>query len=175
MSSRPSTLSFRNFGVALQGRVLLKDLTFRIGAGERAALLGQSGSSKSLSARAVLGLMPWPLTLSGTVEVNGTDSARTHALNRWPKTRAAMIMPDTQSAPNPLTTVGHQIGRPLMRHRGLSRAAAREEAVRLMMRMGLPGMEILDRCSPELSAGSGSGCASRWFSPRTNRPSRWMS
>ena len=153
MSARLQTLSFRNFGVALQGRALLTDLTFRIGAGERVALLGQSGSGKSLSARAALGLLPRQMTLSGTVEVNGTDIARTHALNRLPATRVAMIMQDTQSALNPLTSVGHQIQRPLMRHRGLSRAAAREEAARLMMRMGLPGAEILDRCSPELSGG----------------------
>ena len=135
------------------GQRLLDAITFDIRRGERVGLLGQSGSGKSLTASAALGLAPREARLTGQIRLNGLDVTATHVLSRPRQARAAMVTQDTQAALNPLTTIGYQLEQPL-RRRGLSRRAAQDEARVLLDRVGLPDPDqMLRRCSPELSGG----------------------
>ena len=151
--SRKPVLKMEALTVSIGNQPILADVELSIAAGECVALLGESGSGKSMTARAALGLLPPQARLAGRVEVNGRDVSGASALSRDGAARPAMVMQDTLSALNPLTSIGYQLERPL-RRRGLGRAEARAEARRLLADVGLPDPEqIAARSSPELSGG----------------------
>ncbi|QBI53018.1 ABC transporter ATP-binding protein [Streptomonospora litoralis] len=139
-------LSVRDLVVEFGGRSesvrALDGVSFDIAAGETLALLGESGSGKSVTAQAVMGLLPRPAgrVLSGAVEFDGSDlTSRSAAAMRTVRgSQIAMIFQDPLTSLNPVHTVGRQIGEPLRVHRGLRRNAAHREAVELMRRVGIP-------------------------------------
>jgi len=144
-------LSIDRLDLSLGGDRLLDGVSFDMFRGECVGLLGRSGSGKSLTARAALGLLPQDAAVSGKIRINGTDVTHMHALSRPKMARAAMVMQDSLSALNPLCTIGYQLEQPL-RRRGASRGDARTAAVALLARVGL-APKITLRCSPELSGG----------------------
>lgn len=139
--------------VSLGHQRVLDGIGLKLFAGQRVALLGESGSGKSMTARAALGLLPAHAVVTGSMRINDVDVTHLPALSRPAQARPAMVMQDTLAALNPLTTIGHQIAQPL-RRTGLGRTAARAAALDLLDRVGLPDPErIARRCSPELSGG----------------------
>jgi oligopeptide/dipeptide ABC transporter ATP-binding protein len=124
--------------------------------GETVALLGESGCGKSMTARAIVGLLePVAEVTSGEARVSGTD-----LLSADPKRRRAMAGPeiaivfqDALTALNPVYTVGTQLGEPFRIHRGLSRKAARREAISLMARVGIPEPETRVNAYPHQFSG----------------------
>lgn len=147
------TLSINRLGIRLRGRQILRAVSVTVGRGERIALLGQSGSGKSMTARAALGLLPPQSEITGRVEVDGTDVTHAPALSRPAELRPAMVMQDTQAALNPLVTISHQLEQPLRRN-GLRAAQARAKCHDLLAEVGLPDPQrIARRRSPELSGG----------------------
>ncbi|APX02930.1 ATP-binding cassette domain-containing protein [Arthrobacter sp. QXT-31] len=140
-------LSVRNLALSLGARELVQPLTFTVGTGERVALLGASGSGKSLTASALTGTVPEGITASGDVAFSTTAGTRPGAGS------AALIRQDPASALNPLVPVGKQVAMPLRRF-GLSRREAQAEAGRLLVRAGMDGTDrILPRYTGELSGG----------------------
>lgn len=144
-------LTFSRLGAMSGAHRLLDDVDLAVQPGERVGLLGPSGSGKSLTARAALGLLPPGITVSGQVRIGGLDVTRMHALARPDHARAAMVMQDTQAALNPLVSIGYQLEQPL-RRRGRSRVQARVDAAELLDRVGLAD-GLARRCSAELSGG----------------------
>lgn len=96
-------LEVRGLTVSTGGRRLVGPIEFSVARGERVALLGASGSGKSLTATAILGLLPAGLRCTGVVALSGEASSR-HRPGRRPGLGA--VFQATASALNPLVSVG---------------------------------------------------------------------
>jgi oligopeptide/dipeptide ABC transporter ATP-binding protein len=129
------------------GRALeaVRGVSFTLAAGETLAVLGESGSGKSVTAQAVMGLLDRTrTTVSGCVRLAGTDLLNLRRSERRRKQghRIAMIFQDALAALNPVTSVGSQIAEVLLVHRGASRAQARAGAIELMDRVRIPAAAV---------------------------------
>lgn len=99
--------------------LLVDDLSFTLAPGERLGIIGESGSGKSLTALALLGLCPRGVTVSGDVSIAGTDmyagtSSRRTQEKRWAGIRGkriGMVFQEPMSALDPLKKVGRLLGR----------------------------------------------------------------
>ncbi|MFG1815132.1 ABC transporter ATP-binding protein [Kribbella sp. NPDC049174] len=114
--------------------------SFEVGAGETVALLGESGSGKSVTAQAVMGIVPKPAgrITSGSIEYDGRDLLAPGTAKGLRGREIAMVFQDPLSSLNPVFRVGAQIGEMFRRHRGASRRDARAAALDLMKRVGIP-------------------------------------
>ncbi|GLX51567.1 ABC transporter ATP-binding protein [Streptomyces hygroscopicus subsp. hygroscopicus] len=114
-----------------------------VDAGETLAVLGESGSGKSVTAQAVMGILDMPpgRITGGEILFRGRDLLRMKEEERRRLRGAgmAMIFQDALSALNPVLSVGDQLGELFVVHRGMSRKAARAKAVDLMERVRIPG------------------------------------
>ncbi len=153
-------LDVQNLRVALpspRGPVeALRGVSFALERGQTLGLIGESGCGKSMTALALMGLLPDGATVSGRVLLNGQDLATLdeRALCKLRGHRMGMVFQEPMTALNPLHTVGHQIAEPLRLHKGLTRSAARAEAQRLLERVQLPqARERLDAYPHQLSGG----------------------
>ncbi|WP_432540806.1 ABC transporter ATP-binding protein [Kineococcus sp. SYSU DK002] len=119
-------------------------VSFGARSGRTLALLGESGCGKSLTAQALVGLLePVASVSGGAVRLAGTDlvTAGRAARRRLAGPGLAIVFQDALTALNPVYTVGTQLAEPFRIHSGMSRRAARAEAVRLMGRVGIPSPE----------------------------------
>ncbi|MFJ6647454.1 ABC transporter ATP-binding protein [Streptomyces sp. NPDC091290] len=118
-------------------------VSFGVDAGETLAVLGESGSGKSVTAQAVMGILDSPpgRITGGEVLFQGRDLLRLGEEERRRVRGAgmAMIFQDALSSLNPVLTVGDQLGEMFVVHRGVSRKDARAKAVELMDRVRIPG------------------------------------
>jgi peptide/nickel transport system ATP-binding protein len=107
--------------------------------GERVGLVGESGCGKSLTARAVMGLLPSGARASGGVFLEGRDLIATQEaeLCRLRGRRLALISQEPMTALNPVKTIGAQVAEGPRLHLRLSRREAAERAARLLDRVGL--------------------------------------
>lgn len=116
-------------------------LDFDVRAGETMALLGESGCGKSMTANALMRLLPdVGYIAGGSVRLSGRElTALTEADMREARGRdMAMIFQEPGTSLNPVLTVMQQIGEVLSLHRGLRGAAARARALELMAAVGIP-------------------------------------
>ncbi|WP_153813260.1 ABC transporter ATP-binding protein [Streptomyces sp. SUK 48] len=118
-------------------------VSYAVDEGETLAVLGESGSGKSVTAQAVMGILDMPpgRITGGEILFQGRDLLRMKEEERRELrgARMAMIFQDALSALNPVLSVGDQLGELFVVHRGMSRKAARAEAVELMERVRIPG------------------------------------
>lgn len=138
------------------GRVLVDDLSFTVAGGERLGLIGESGSGKSLTTLAVLGLLPRGMTATGSVELAGTQivGATERALTAVRGRDAAVVFQEPLTALDPLMRVGRQIAEPLARRTGLKGAALRDAVRETLAQVRLPEPERVARAFPhEISGG----------------------
>ncbi|MEU6590442.1 ABC transporter ATP-binding protein [Streptomyces sp. NPDC046881] len=116
---------------------------FGVDAGETLAVLGESGSGKSVTAQAVMGILDTPPAriTGGEILFDGRDllTLKGEERRRIRGAGMAMIFQDALSALNPVMTVGDQLGEMFVVHRGMSRKDARARAVELMERVRIPG------------------------------------
>ncbi|MEU1298293.1 ABC transporter ATP-binding protein [Streptomyces shenzhenensis] len=115
----------------------------QVAAGETLAVLGESGSGKSVTAQAVLGILDMPpgRITAGEVLFRGRDllKLKEDERRRVRGAELAMIFQDALSALNPVLSVGDQLGEMFVVHRGMSKRDARARAVELMDRVRIPG------------------------------------
>ncbi len=149
LAARRSDLVVENLRVEIvAGNRLLKPVdgvSFAIGANECVALLGESGCGKSLTALALMRLLPdGGRVAAGSVRLADADLfAMTEAeMGEVRGGRLAMIFQEPQTSLNPVMTVAEQINEALAAHRGLSGDAAAEEALRLLQAVGLGGEKL---------------------------------
>ena len=134
----------------------LRGVSFTLERGSTLGLIGESGCGKSMTALALMGLLPEGASVSGSIRLEGREltSLGEDALCRLRGDRIAMVFQEPMTALNPLHRIGDQIAEPLRLHRGLGAAAARAEALRLLERVQLPqARERLDSHPHQLSGG----------------------
>jgi peptide/nickel transport system ATP-binding protein len=134
----------------------LRGVSFSLERGHTLGLVGESGCGKSITALALMGLLPEGAQVAGSIRFDGTELTTLDeaALCRLRGKRIAMVFQEPMSALNPLHRIGRQIAEPLRLHLGLSAAAAREQALRLLERVRLPqAAQRLDAYPHQLSGG----------------------
>lgn len=120
---------------------ILDDVSFEVFPGEALGLLGESGCGKSMTALAVMGLLPAGGRItSGSVHLGDTDltSRSERDMKAVRGARIGMVFQEPMAALDPVFTVGDQIGEPLRHHDGMSRRAARRRAIELLDLVGIP-------------------------------------
>ncbi len=135
----------------------VESVSFDLAPGVTLGLVGESGCGKSVTALAIMGLLP-----KGSAEVSGrvgfygnnlldlTDAA----MRDLRGDRLAMIFQEPMTSLNPAYTIGEQIGETLVRHRGLTRTQARTRAIELLRDVRIPSPEQrVDEYPHKLSGG----------------------
>jgi peptide/nickel transport system ATP-binding protein len=131
-------------------------VSFTVRPGEVLCILGESGSGKSVTLRALMRLLPLHARLGGTVRVSGQDvlAMRPRALRDLRGGLVSMIFQEPMTALDPVYTIGQQIGETVRRHTGCDRAAARKRALELLDLVRVPSAERRLNAYPhELSGG----------------------
>jgi peptide/nickel transport system ATP-binding protein len=153
-------LDVRDLRVALPGPQgplpALRGVDLQLQRGETVGLIGESGCGKSMTALAVMGLLPEGAQVSGSMRLQGQElvGLDDRAMARLRGARLAMVFQEPMTALNPLHSIGRQVAEPLRLHRGLDAAAARAEALRLLQRVRLPQAQArLDAHPHQLSGG----------------------
>ena len=134
------------------------DVSLSLAPGETLALVGESGSGKSVTALSVLGLLPYPRASHprGSIRLEAAEllGAPEETLRRIRGNDISMIFQEPMTSLNPLHTIVRQVSEPLMLHQRLSRETAREQARRLLERVGLGQADArLDAYPHQLSGG----------------------
>ena len=137
---------------------VLSDVGLAVRKGEILGLVGESGCGKSVTARAVMRIIPQPPGRIGGGEIrfDGIDllSLSEREMRRVRGQRIAMIFQEPMTSLNPVFTVGDQMGEVLRVHLGLSRAAARDACADMLRQVRLPDPEeALKKYPHELSGG----------------------
>ena len=143
-----SLLTVRDLSVSFETRDgtvrAVNEVTFSLEAGKVLALLGESGSGKSVTLRAILGLHQGARTrVSGEVLVKGRDVNQLdeRAREALRGSVVSLVFQEPMTALDPVYTIGEQITETLAQHRGLDRAAARRRARELLDLVQVPSPE----------------------------------
>ncbi|MFG6502723.1 ATP-binding cassette domain-containing protein [Microbacterium sp. P05] len=150
------SLEVSDLVVEIGGRRVVDGVSFAVPDGGRVGLIGESGSGKSLTALAVLGLLPDGATATGSVRWDDREilGLPDREIARLRGDEIGVVFQEPQTALNPIRTVGRQIGESLRIHQGLSRADARRRAVVEAERVALPDpASIVERYPHQLSGG----------------------
>ena len=151
-----SLLAVTDLTVRFGESTVVDRVSFAIERGERLAIIGESGSGKTLTALSVIGLVPDAAVVTGSVVFNGQElvGRRDRELSKLRGEAIAMVFQNPLTALNPLMRVGKQIAEPLRRHRDMDRAAAARAAIELCDRVGLVEPDRAARAFPhQLSGG----------------------
>ena len=118
------------------------DVSFTVAPGETLGIVGESGCGKSVTSLSIMRLVPQPPGFhpSGEIIFNGRNllTLPEREMRKLRGSEIAMIFQEPMTSLNPIFRVGSQIGESLRQHKGLSRAEARKEAIRLLERVGIP-------------------------------------
>lgn len=154
-----SLLSVNNLrvGFAPDYRSILQDIDFELDKGEILGLCGESGCGKSITALALLNLLPETATWQGQIALAG-ESLEGASESRWQALRGreiSMIFQDAQQALNPLQRIGVQVGESLLiHHPELSARERKARVLEMLRRVQLDSAEEIARAFPhELSGG----------------------
>ena len=135
----------------------VNDLSLVLGEGEVLGLLGESGSGKSVTLRALMRLLPKKRTqISGSVKVLGRDvlALDDEELSAFRGQTVSMIFQEPALALDPVYTIGQQIAESVMRHEGKSQAEARARALEMLEVVRIPSAKRrLDAYPHEMSGG----------------------
>ncbi|HZF87993.1 ABC transporter ATP-binding protein [Streptomyces sp.] len=137
-------LSVRDLRIAFAGTEVVRGLSFDVRAGETLAVVGESGAGKSLTARALLGMVPRAAATTGTVRPD---------LSAERGRRIALVPQDALSALSPVHPVGDQLAAAVRSARRVSRAEARALAVAALDRVGVPDAARRARAYPHEYSG----------------------
>jgi peptide/nickel transport system ATP-binding protein len=149
-------LDVRGLSVSVGGVPAVREVSFTLPRGGRTGLIGESGSGKTLTALAVMGLLPEGLTATGIATYGAEDllSLQDSRLCELRGDRLAMVFQEPATALNPVMRIGDQVAEPLRVHRRLSRREAAREAARLLERVQVPDPAEKLRAYPhQLSGG----------------------
>lgn len=135
---------------------ILSDIDLSLRQGEITSLIGRSGSGKSMTALAAMGLAPSTATISGEILIDGEDMLKASEKKRCSLRgrKVAMIFQEPMTALNPLQTIGVQVAEAFLTHEKLTRTQAWTKAQSTLAKTGLPAHEVSpNRYAHELSGG----------------------
>lgn len=161
MSAKPQNIiTVQNLSVTFGGQQpfeAVKEVSFSIAAGKTLALIGQSGSGKSVTSLALMGLLPTTATVTGVMELAGKGNLTTFENRAWTEIRGkeiSMVFQEPMSALNPVKTCGYQLVESIKAHQQLSTKEAKAIALQWFQKVKLPTPEKLLRRYPhQLSGG----------------------
>jgi peptide/nickel transport system ATP-binding protein len=142
-----------------RGRIIhaVESVSFDLAPGVTLGLVGESGCGKSVTALAIMGLLPkGSAEVSGRVGFDGSNllDLTDSAMRDLRGDRLAMIFQEPMTSLNPAYTIGEQISETLVRHRGLTRSQARARAIDLLRDVRIPSPEQrVDEYPHKLSGG----------------------
>ena len=133
-------------------------VTYSVLAGETLGIVGESGCGKSVTALSILGLVPMPpgFKAGGEIRFRGEDllSASEERLRQIRGNDISMIFQEPMTALNPVFTVGNQIMETVMLHQGFDKEQARQHAIAMLEKVGIPSPEQrVDEYPHQLSGG----------------------
>ncbi|WP_104055668.1 MULTISPECIES: ABC transporter ATP-binding protein [unclassified Arthrobacter] len=152
-------LEVKDIRVSAGEHTLVDGFNLELGKGERVGLIGESGSGKSMTATALMGLLPEGVSATGSIRLAGTDhdlvGARDSQMQRIRGNAMTMVFQEPMSALNPLMKVGPQVAEVMLKHRTVpNRRAAAAKAVEMLASVRLPDPAEAARAYPhQLSGG----------------------
>lgn len=149
-------LEVRNLTVRFGSKTVVDGVSFDLEASSRLGIIGESGSGKTLTTLAIIGLLPETAKVSGSVTFEGKEllglADRDFSAIRG--NRIGMVFQEPLTALNPLMRVGKQIAQPLRNHQGVTLKEGLKRAMELCARVGLPDPDRIIRSYPhQLSGG----------------------
>lgn len=134
-----TVLEVNNLTVRTHSGPLVNDVSFTVREGSTLALVGASGSGKSLSALAVMGLLGHGLNASGSVRLCGEEilGLSDTQFSRLRGNRVALVSQDPLASLTPVHTVGAQVAEAVRIHRRVARSEAWDRAVQMLERVGI--------------------------------------
>ena len=151
-----SLLSITNLSLSINGTPILRDVSLSVNTGEIVAVTGESGSGKSLTALASMGLLPKGSQATGTITLEGQDLLTTSEadLCNIRGNNIGMVFQEPMTALNPVQTIGAQVAETILIHGSTSKSDAMTRAADVLTRVGLPQDRFpLSRYPHELSGG----------------------
>ena len=136
-------LEINNLSVRLQTQRgpadAIRGVSFSMQPGETVGLVGESGCGKSITAMALMGLLPESAVVSGSIRFDGKEMVGQPdaVMRRIRGNRIGMVFQEPMTALNPVHTIGDQVAEPLRLHRGMSRDQARAQTIGLLERVGI--------------------------------------
>ncbi len=157
MSTRP-VLEINDLSISFQNNEVIHDISYAILENEILGVVGESGSGKSVSALAILGLLPKSISkiTNGTVLFEGEDLIQSSIkkIQNIRGNKIAMIFQEPMSSLNPSMTCGNQVQDILLRHTSLNKNEAKTETISLFKQVKLPEPMITYKKYPhEISGG----------------------
>ncbi|MFB4270551.1 dipeptide ABC transporter ATP-binding protein [Nonomuraea sp. GTA35] len=135
----------------------LDQVNLEVNQGETLGIVGESGSGKTMTVLSVMGLLPsGGGVVGGEILFDGRDLRKMEAaeLRRVRGVEMGMVFQDPLTSLNPTMRIGAQVAEPLRVHQGMSKAEARERAVEILRRVGMPRPDkIVDDYPHQLSGG----------------------
>ena len=122
----------------------IRNVSFHLNKGETLAILGESGSGKSVTTRTIIGLLAKNAEIvGGEIDFHGKNLLATKEKD-WRKIRGneiSMIFQDPMTSLDPTMKIGQQIAEPLIKHKGVSKKEAWKKALEMMKAVGIPDAE----------------------------------
>jgi peptide/nickel transport system ATP-binding protein len=134
-------LDVRDLAIGFPGNIAVHGISFHIDPGETLALVGESGCGKSVTAFALMRLLPpTARILRGQMLFDGTDllTATPRTMRDVRGKRISLILQEPMTSLNPVLTVGAQVAEVIRRHQPLTRSATRRRVVELLELVGIP-------------------------------------
>ena len=155
MSAAP-LLALENLSLSIGDMEILRQVDFAIRQGEVMGLVGESGCGKSMTALAIMKLLPHAARMSGRILFDGANllEATERRMCAVRGDDISMVFQEPMTALNPVKTIGEQVAEGIRWHTGANRADAEDRARAMLDRVGLPESKFpLTRYPHELSGG----------------------